>query len=188
MCGSIKGLTETLGATSSATLTTASVGNFQVPLAKAVFRDRATRSIGGPIRRGSFIESPALDSLMNFLCMNIRNAGRCICIPQPNKCVRRCRSAHVREKRAWTWRSVSKPAGTSETRDPVQSPRTTAPVHAQQLGHTEHGATGVIQDHSKAFGSLGIGATVRRPLIEAERHDRWLVGSVVHTAVRRGGR
>ena len=36
--------------------------------------------------------------------------------------------------------------------------------------------------------SLGIGATVRRPLIEAERHDRWLVGSVVHTAVRRGGR
>src|SRR5215472_17008500 len=42
----------------------------------------------------------------------------------------------------------------------------------QQVGHTEHGATRVIQDHSKAFGSLGIVATVRRPLIEAERHDR----------------
>jgi len=43
----------------------------------------------------------------------------------------------------------------------------------QQVGHTDHGATR--------------SAAVRRRLIEAERHGQ-LVGSVVHTAVRRGGR
>ena len=82
MCGSIKGLTETLGATSSAT--TASVGavrvagpigvisNFQVPFAKAVFAieplDQLADQLAG---KGGFIES------RNFLCMNIRNAGHC---------------------------------------------------------------------------------------------------------------
>src|SRR5262245_18836191 len=88
MCGSIKGLTVTLGATSSAT--TASVGavrvagpigvigNFQVPFGKAVFAieplDQLADQFAG---KGDFIESPALDSFMNFLCMNIRNAGHC---------------------------------------------------------------------------------------------------------------
>src|SRR5262245_26815787 len=83
------------------------IGNFQVPLAKAVFAIEPIDQLADQFaRKGSFIESPALDSSMNFLCMNIRNAGHCICHPRPNKCVRRCQSAHVREKRAWTWRSV----------------------------------------------------------------------------------